>query len=205
MASRKGLTIKQFLFAEGYLETLNATEAARRAGYKGNDNVLAGVGHDNLRKPKIRTYIDERLKEKVMSAEEALTLLSQQAKGVDVTQFVEMREFYERDDQGDLVLADERLHIDLDKIREMGLGHLIKGISQTSGGIRVQWVDPQKALELMGRYHKLFTDRVEHSGSVETKMDDERFDRAISSLADALRESVPGKGDEPEGSLDSTE
>ncbi len=53
--TKKGekLTLKQETFVSEYLKTGNATEAARRAGYKGNDVTLARVGAENLRKPLI--------------------------------------------------------------------------------------------------------------------------------------------------------
>lgn len=38
----------------------NATEAARRAGYEGNDVTLAAVGSENLRKPLIAEAIKAR-------------------------------------------------------------------------------------------------------------------------------------------------
>lgn len=47
------LTKKQHAFIAEYLKTGNGTEAARRAGYKGNDITLATVAKENLRKPPI--------------------------------------------------------------------------------------------------------------------------------------------------------
>lgn len=38
----------------------NGTEAARKAGYKGNDNTLCSVGKENLRKPHILQAIKDR-------------------------------------------------------------------------------------------------------------------------------------------------
>lgn len=55
------LTEKQKRFADYYIETGNATESARRAGYKGNN--LNRVASENLSKLDIRQYIDKRLKE----------------------------------------------------------------------------------------------------------------------------------------------
>lgn len=75
------LTPKQLAWANAYLETFNKTEAARRAGYEGNDVTLASVGYENFRKPQIEEYLRDRLNEKVMSADEALALLSEQARG----------------------------------------------------------------------------------------------------------------------------
>lgn len=57
------LTGKQYLFVEVYLKTFNATEAARQAGYKGNDSTLAVVGSENLTKPLIRQAVEARLAE----------------------------------------------------------------------------------------------------------------------------------------------
>ncbi|MCZ6718237.1 MAG: terminase small subunit [Gammaproteobacteria bacterium] len=58
------LTMKQMAFCVYYVSAsvnLNATEAARRAGYKGNDNTLGTVGFQNMLKPAIRGEIDRRM------------------------------------------------------------------------------------------------------------------------------------------------
>lgn len=52
------LTTKQLKFVECYAG--NATEAARLAGYKGNDVTLQSVGKENLRKPLIVQAIKAR-------------------------------------------------------------------------------------------------------------------------------------------------
>ena len=57
------LTEKQRRFVEAYMGAAdgNATEAARRAGYKGNDATLATVAYENLRKHEVRAAIQERV------------------------------------------------------------------------------------------------------------------------------------------------
>ena len=57
----KELTSRQKAFADYYLELGNATEAARRAGYKGNN--LNRVASENLTKLGIKQYIEERQKQ----------------------------------------------------------------------------------------------------------------------------------------------
>lgn len=52
------LTAKQKAFVEAYAG--NATEAARLAGYAGNDATLAQVGSENLRKPEVAAAIAAR-------------------------------------------------------------------------------------------------------------------------------------------------
>lgn len=77
-----GLTTKQKLFVEAYLGKagFNATEAARRAGYKGNSVTLASVGYENLRIPQIARQIEIRLQEAAMSADEVLNHLAEIAR-----------------------------------------------------------------------------------------------------------------------------
>jgi phage terminase small subunit len=52
------LTIKQRKFVEAY--SGNGTEAARIAGYTGDDNTLGVTAHELLRNPKIAQLIKER-------------------------------------------------------------------------------------------------------------------------------------------------
>ena len=55
------LTPKQKAFADYYIECGNATEAAKRAGYK--DSSARQIGAENLTKPSISAYIAERQKQ----------------------------------------------------------------------------------------------------------------------------------------------
>lgn len=57
----KRLTVKQRRFVDAYIETGNATEAAKKAGYRAK--TAAVTGHENLRKPNVKNAITARLKE----------------------------------------------------------------------------------------------------------------------------------------------
>jgi phage terminase small subunit len=118
--SSRPLTTKQRLFVENYLINPNATEAARQAGYKGNDVTLGAVGAENLKKPQIAAFIQQRVEDVIITADEVLG--------------------------------------DLKKIKD-GKGE------RTS--------DKLKALELLGKYLKLFTDKIEHGGEVGLRLVDE--------------------------------
>ncbi len=66
------LTRKQMGFCVWYTSdvvNMNATEAARRAGYGGNDHTLQVVGAQNLLKPMIKTEIDARLADALSEAQ----------------------------------------------------------------------------------------------------------------------------------------
>lgn len=79
------LTTKQRLFVEAYIGEArgNATEAARRAGYKGNDVTLGAVGAENLRKPQIRALCEERVQEAAMTADEWLQEVAELARSAE--------------------------------------------------------------------------------------------------------------------------
>lgn len=80
------LSVKQQKFADKYIETGNATQSAIDAGY--SKKTAAVIASENLTKPNIREYIDNRMKEaaskRIMSAQEALELLTRIANGEEL-------------------------------------------------------------------------------------------------------------------------
>lgn len=84
------LTEKQKKFADYYIELGNATQAAVNAGYA--TKAAYQTGAENLRKPQIKSYIDDRLSEiaseRIMSAQEAVELLSSIARAEITEQVV---------------------------------------------------------------------------------------------------------------------
>jgi phage terminase small subunit len=135
---------EQKAFIEHYLECWNATRAAEKADYGGDDNALAAAGSRLLRNVKIRRRIQERLNTKAMTADEVLARLSEHARG----------------NIGDL-LDPSGMVLDLGAAKEAGLTRLIKSISWTKSGVRVEMYDAQAALALLGKAHALFTDKHE--------------------------------------------
>jgi len=77
------LTEKQKRFADYYIETGNAAEAARKAGY--SKKTADRIGHENLKKPEIANYIAERMeekdKERIASQNEVLETLTRILRG----------------------------------------------------------------------------------------------------------------------------
>lgn len=77
------LTEKQKAFADEYIISLNAKEAAVNAGY--SENSAYEIGYENLRKPQIKKYIDERLEEKeaarIATQDEVLEYLTKVMRG----------------------------------------------------------------------------------------------------------------------------
>lgn len=77
------LTEKQKRFVDYYVETGNASEAARRAGY--SERTCRVTGLENPTKPAIKAAIDARLKEleskRIASADEVLQFLTSSMRG----------------------------------------------------------------------------------------------------------------------------
>ena len=79
----KSLTVKQRRFVDAYIETGNAAEAARRAGYKSRNADV--MGRENLRKPTVKKVLEARLKEledaQIADAREVLIHLTSAMRG----------------------------------------------------------------------------------------------------------------------------
>lgn len=153
MTKRKPkLTDKQKLFAEYYAECLNGTQAARLAGYKGNDNALAVMATKLLRNAKVKIYIDELLAERKLSALEVLARISEQATAT-LEDFV---------DTGELEGMNT---INLAKARKAGKLHLLKEVKVTHGkyssSLAIKLHDQQNALALLAKHHGLLVTKYE--------------------------------------------
>lgn len=160
-------TPRQWSFAHHYAETLNGVDSAREAGYKGSYSVLCVVAHDNLRKPKIKKLVRLLLEVKLMPLEEVLVRIEEQATA----------------SIGDYIVfdSDGSLKIDSDVIKKAG--HLIrkinvrkkqieneeKGYSAEEETISIELYSAQKALELLGKYYKLFVERLAFEGEIGIK------------------------------------
>ena len=108
----KKLTPKQKAFADYYIETGNATEAARRAGYK-KPNVQ---GSQNLDKLSVKSYIEERIKaldeKRIAKGEEVLQYLTKVMRGEEKDQFGLDASLQDRTKAAELLGKRYRLFVD---------------------------------------------------------------------------------------------
>lgn len=83
------LTPKQKAFADYYIQSGNATEAAVKAGY--NEKTARQTGYENLTKHYIKSYIETRMKEieseRIATAEEVMKFLTSVMRGEIKDQF----------------------------------------------------------------------------------------------------------------------
>jgi phage terminase small subunit len=158
------MTPKQERFVAEYLIDLNATAAAKRAGY--SDKTARAIGHENLTKPDIAAAVAEgkarQLDSMEVTAERVLRELARLA-------FSDIRGVF--DENGGLLkpheLSDDVARmiasIEVTKERSYKKGDDETVIEYVS---RVRTVDKLGALNTLAKHLKLLTDRVEHSADV---------------------------------------
>ena len=123
------MTEKQKRFCDFYIETGNAKEAAIRAGY--SEKTAKQIGQENLTKPDLRAYIDERLaelkNERTADAQEVLEYLTAVMRG------------------------------EYKEATLIGVGEGAQAVVDIDVGAK----DRVKAAKLLGKRHALFTDKVD--------------------------------------------
>jgi len=135
------LTGKQARFVEEYLQDFNATRAAERAGYAGDDNSLAVRGYELVRNPKIQALVKIRLNESAMTANEVLARLAAIARS-DYSRYLK-----------------EDATVDFANLLADSQGFLVKSIKETKYGKQVEFYDAQRALETLAKHFGLFIER----------------------------------------------
>ena len=108
------MTEKQKAFCDYYIETGNATEAAIKAGY--SKKTAKAIGSENLTKPYLKEYIDERLKAledaRIADGKEVLQYLTKVMRGEEKDQFGLDAALQDRTKAAELLGKRYRLFID---------------------------------------------------------------------------------------------
>lgn len=135
------LTEKQKIFCDEYIISLNATQAAIKAGYA--EKTAYAIGAENLRKPKIQSYISERMEQKesslIATQDEVLQYLTSVLRGESQTT--------------DTVLV--------------GMGNGYQEVQEVEK--KPSEKDRLKAAELLGKRYGLYTDKI--SADVDMSLD----------------------------------
>lgn len=171
---------KQRRFVEEYCIDQNATQAYIRAGYNVKSEDVAAVnGVRLLSNAKIRAEVDERLKQLTersgVTAEKVISEIAKVAFS-DITDYLEVDEYeyvsgYEKDEKGNIDINKPIIKkykgVDIFKTKDIGKNKIgaVGEIRQTKEGISLKLHDKMKALEMLGRNLKLFTDKMEVDAS----------------------------------------
>lgn len=142
------LTAKQKRFCDEYLIDLNATQAAKRAGY--SKKTARAIANENLTKPAIKEYINQRMEEKekelIADQDEVMKYLSavmrrEKTESVVVTLSKE-KSMYVPDVNG--TMRKQTVKEEVPQIIE----------------IPARLSDSNKAAELLGKAYGIYTDKV---------------------------------------------
>lgn len=172
------LTIKQEKFVQGLFAGLSQREAYREAfpsSINWKDETVDARACELAKNSKVVVRLEEltnELKQRNMvTVERVLAELAKVgfANGSDFAKVVEKTRIEEiKDEEGNVTGTKEHRYkvvevIETDKLEEDKLA-AIAGIKATKEGIEVKTNDKIKALELMGKYLGMFTDKMEVTG-----------------------------------------
>jgi phage terminase small subunit len=157
------LTKRQELFVAEYLIDLNATRAAKRAGYSHAGAEVAGS--KLLRNPKVSAAITEKHEQRLEKLEiSADTVLQELAK----LAFLDPGDFFE--DDGSLKRIKDLDDNTRKAIAGLEVIELFEGTGEQKHAYgllkKLKLADKGVNLERLGKHLKLFTDKVEVSGAV---------------------------------------
>lgn len=180
-----GLTPRQSAFIDHYLETQNATESARLAGYPQTESSLWVTGHRLLRSAKVQAELKRRLGKHILTPQEVLESLTEHARS-------DIADVLQPDGSFDLRAAKRRgkskllRKLKVKQRYEKGAdGELTPVIEH-----EFELHDAQAALNTMAKYHGLLIERTE---SVNLNVTVERQELVVileSALGGALSEAI---------------
>lgn len=153
--AKDSLTPKQARFVEEYLIDLNASAAARRAGY--SERTADAIGRENLGKPTVANAIQARMKvraEKIEITQERIV------RELALIAFGSKRTVMSWGPGGVVLKDSETLTDDEAAV----VSEVKETTSATGGSLSLKTHDKVKALELLGKHVGMFTDKVELTG-----------------------------------------
>lgn len=148
------LTPRQQAFAEYYIQTGNATEAAKQAGY--SKKTAGVIGDENLKKPYIKEYIDNRLEEmsveRVATAQEVMETLTRvlrrEEKETVVVTIKTHKSWYDENGKKQILDTEEPQLVE----------------------VPPKLSDVNKSAELIGKRWGLYSEKVDLSGGVDLRI-----------------------------------
>ena len=164
-----GLTDKQKRFADEYLIDLNATRAAKAAGY--SEKTAYSMGQQNLKKLEVAAYIDERMQKRQkttsVTAERIVLEMARMA-------------FY---DPADYVQTGLEGPEDIAKLPEEVRRAIVGWKWDAKDNFVIQFADKSKALEQLARHMQLFKDHmVVDLNATVSGMTDEQLEARVKAL-----------------------
>jgi phage terminase small subunit len=201
------LNNRQRVFISEYLKDFNATRAAKAAGY--SEKTAYSIGQRLLKDVEIKQAIDAEIDARTMGKSEILTRLTDFGRG-DMAELMDIHstgynlKLMIKDDDGNLIVNPKTKLIR--KIKQKVTTHI--GKKDDDDDVEVIETDFElysalEATEFMAKLRGLITEKVDVTTKGEKVANaDDRNDRALSTLADALREILLEKSSGQDSALD---
>ena len=160
------MNYKHQAFIDEYLKCFNATEAYFRVYHPKKRTTAGANGPKLLENTEIKAELERRIAENTMSADEALMLLTEHARG-DPAKLMDV--------------SSMGFNLDMQKAQEQGLTKLIKKVKQRTiihqgksesdedrevHDLEIELYDAQAALDKILRVHGKYDDKRQHTGEI---------------------------------------
>ena len=157
------MTDKQKKFCSEYLKDLNATQAAIRAGY--SKDTAVSIGCENLTKPDIKDFIDKELYNVMEESRNHLKYrIIKELKDVafaNITEDINIITKTGLDKNGEVI---EYQTVEINDTQNSTQATAIAGIKiSDKGNIEIKYYDKLKAIDDLGKYLAMWTEKVEYS------------------------------------------
>jgi phage terminase small subunit len=201
------LTNKEKAFCKRYIRDFNATQTAIDVGY--SERSARQIGSLLLTKDDIKAEIAHLVEEKIMKPDEINTRLAEIARG-DIANLMDIHpagftfRLLETDEDGNRITNPNTKLIR--KIKQKVTTTIGKKEDSDDREIietEIELYPADSALQFLAKLSGLVTDKVDVTTKGEkVTADDDRYDRALSTLADAIREIIPGESTGSDSALD---
>ena len=198
------MTHKQQAFIAEYIKDFNATRSAIAAGY--SQKTARSIGQHLLTLVDIDAAIKAEISERAMDKDEVLQRLADIARGdmadlMDITTmgFTLNLTIHENGK----IIPNPKTKL-IKKIKQKVTTHIAKSESDEDREVvetEVELYSAQEALNTLGKYHGLLTEKIDVTTKGEKIQTNDGYDRAVSALADVIREAVHNPDAKQDGAL----
>lgn len=187
---KRELTPKQEAFCQRYTTHWNATRAAKEAGYSADTAAEQGyhLVHNSSVKKRIDEITEHALAEIGVSRQRVLTELSRIA-------FVSMKDLAHWNESGVRFKPSD----EMDPEHAAAIREVSETVNQSGGTLSIRQHDKTKALELLGKHLKLFTEKHEHSGPDGKPIEHKDMSEVPQEELEARLEALLAKREAPSG------
>lgn len=151
----KKLTLKEQLFVKHYVKTRNATESAKLAGY--SEDTAGVIGSENLKKPYIQDAVNKQIRMIEEKVDISTEMIISELKKVAMANITEIASWKD----GSVSFTPSE---DLDEDATASIQEVSSQATEFGQNMKVKLYDKIRALELLGKHLKMFSEKVEVSG-----------------------------------------